>query len=188
MRRNRSDLAFLIGGCFLIPLAAIGQMRPTSDTAAMLASPTLPPEGRKAIQTRIDTVHARFRATHGGLGPEQFGVQCCQITQIHGSGFTTLHDPWIYQAYSYLYPDGGSSPMSAPVLLPSGVEIEFLDLYYYDSDPVNNIRAQLIAYSGGGPGSGSPGIDILTTTTSGGDSGYWIRLLTGVRPLLYGQQ
>ena len=66
MRTGRSFQILLASVCLSISTAAAGQMGPTSDTAIMLASPTLPPEGRKAIQDRIDAVHEQFRATHGG--------------------------------------------------------------------------------------------------------------------------
>ncbi len=174
MRRGNSGLVFLIAGCVLIPVTAVGQMGPRTETAAMLASPTLPPEGRKAIQDRINAVHARFREKHGGLGPEQFGAQCCQITQIPAAAFTpTAGSTWSDVANGYLYRSSGSSlSVWAPVQLPSGVEIEYVDLYYYDVDPADDIIAVLRAYSGGAPDSGDPDSTILTTTTSTGESGY----------------
>ena len=175
MLRERSSLATLIAVCFLVTAAAVGQMVPKTDTAAMLASPTLPPEGRKAIQDRIDAVHARFRQRHGGMGPEQFGAQCCQITQIPAAAFTPRYQDlgWAYNGEGYVSRNPGSSTdVWAPVQLPSGVEIEYLDLYYYDNDAANDITADLYAYSGGGPDSGAPGETILTTAQSTGNPGY----------------
>ena len=174
MRRERSSVATLIAGCLLVPMASVGQMGPKTETAAMLASPTLPPAGRKAIQDRIDAVHARFREKHGGLAPEQFGAQCCQITQIHAADFTTFSDPWLFFDDGYLYRSAGSvfGDEWTPVQLPSGVEIEYLDLYYYDSDVANDIKAFLFAYSGGAPDSGAPGTTLLTTAQSAGNPGY----------------
>jgi len=174
MRRDKSSLAFLIAGCLLVPVAAVGQMVPATETAAMLASPTLPPEGRRAIQDRIDAVHGRFRERHGGLGPEQFGAQCCQITQISAPAFTPFGDSdWDPDTLSYMFRTlTSSSNVWAPVQLPSGVVIEYLDLYYYDSDPANDIVATLVAYSGGAPDSGAPGRTSLTTAQSTGDPGY----------------
>jgi S-layer homology domain len=174
MRRESSSLAFLIAGCFLVPIAAVGQMGATMETTAMLASPTLRPEGRKAIQDRIDAVHARFRERHEGLGPEQFGAQCCQITQIPAAAFAPgfgLH--WTHVGSGYLTrPTGLSQNVLAPVQLPSGVVIEYLDLYYFDIDPADDIDATLYAYSGGAPDSGSPSKTILTTAQSAGNPGY----------------
>ena len=172
MRRDLAFPGFLFGVCLCITDAAGGQVRPMADTAILLASPTLAPEGRKAIQERIETVHARFRERHGGLGPEQFGVQCCQILQIPAAAFVPIGNAvWTTTAYSYQYRESGAATHAA-VQLPSGVEIEFLDLYYYDADAVNDISAFLNAYSGGAPDSGPPGITLLTTTDSDGAPGY----------------
>jgi hypothetical protein len=172
MRRDLAFTGFLFGVCLGITEAADGQLRTTTDTAVMLASPTLKPAGRKAIQDRIEAVHARFREKHGGVGPEQFGVQCCQITQIPSGAFVPVGDAlWVALAYGYKYRQSGAS-VNAVVQLPSGVEIQFLDLYYYDADPVNDISAVLYAYSGGTPDSGPPAVDALTTTSSSGSPGY----------------
>jgi hypothetical protein len=174
MRRESSSLAFLIAGCFLVPIAAVGQMGATMETTAMLASPTLRPEGRKAIQDRIDAVHARFRDRHEGLGPEQFGAQCCQITQIPAAAFQQLGDSeWTYGGFGYVWRTAGLSHAAwAAVLLSSGVEIEYLDLYYYDNDAANDISAYLYAFSGGAPDSGGPNSTLLTTAQSTGSAGY----------------
>src|SRR4029453_13858547 len=175
MRRESSSLAFLIAVCFLVPMAAVGQMGATTETAAMLASPTLPPEGGRGFQNRVDTVHARFRERHGGSGPEQFGVQCCQITQIPAAAFTarSAFPGWNEYELGYVSRGlGSTSVVWAPVVLPSGVEIEYLDLYYYDNDSTNDIDAFLVAYSGGSPISGSPGITTLAIAQSTGNPGY----------------
>lgn len=132
MRTGRSPLALLLAGCFSISSIVIAQGAQPTETAALLRSPTLSPEGRKAIQDRIDAVHAKFRAAHGGPGPEQFGLQCCQITQIPATAFTGQH--WTNDSYGYFYPPSGGGAVKAPVQLPSGVAIWFLDLYYYDDD------------------------------------------------------
>src|SRR4030095_8311943 len=67
MRRDSSGLAFLIAGCLLVPMAASGQIGATTETAAMLSSRTLPPEGRRAMQDRIDAAHTPFPWSHVGL-------------------------------------------------------------------------------------------------------------------------
>jgi hypothetical protein len=175
MRRDRSVLAILIAGCYLLPVAALGQIGATTETAAMLSSPTLRPEGRKAIQDRIDAVHARFRERHGGLAPEQFGVQCCQITQIPSAAFTpqAASPGWASNVFGYVYQsDDSSSGVGAPVQLPTGAEIEYLNLYYYDGDATNDITATLHSYFGGSRFSGSPGSTILATAQSTGNPGY----------------
>jgi hypothetical protein len=148
------------------------------ETSALLASPSLSPEAREAIRERVEVVHAKFRAAHGGMGPEQFGLQCCQITQIPFAAFVplgTANEEWLVDPPGYIYPVN-ISPLQhetfAPVMLPSGVEIQFLDLYYYDTDPVYDIHVSLHALFGGGILSGPPTIDHLATAHSTGVPGY----------------
>jgi hypothetical protein len=152
-------------------------MGPTVETSALLASPGLSPEAREAIQERVEAVHAKFRASHGGMRPEQFGVQCCQVTQIPAAAFTPqgAGETWSTTLFGYIYPvTFGSGPYNlwAPVMLPSGVEIQFLDLYYYDTDPVLDMTVSLRAYFGGGILSGPPFEDSLVSVSSTGDSFY----------------
>jgi len=174
MDRGRS--AHFIACLFLISASAAAQMGPTMETSALLASPGVSPEARKAITDRVEAVHAKFRAAHGGMGPEQFGVQCCQITQIPAAAFTPTSgdDIWVDTAFGYISPDSVFLPynLRAPVILPSGVEIQFLDLYYYDADPVYDILATLQAYFGGGILSGPPTVSTLGTASSAGNPGY----------------
>ncbi len=174
MSRNRSYLAFLVASCLLLPAAASGQSGATMDTASMLASPTLSPEARQAIRERVEAVHAKFRERHGGLGPEQFGLQCCQITQIPAAAFEEGQPGggWVPSLNGYVFRTASSSVLWAPVLLPSGVEIQFLDLFHYDSNTTHNITATLWAFSGGGPFSGPPADTALGGATSSGSPGY----------------
>jgi hypothetical protein len=179
MDRGRSQLGFSVACLFLISVTAAAQMAPTMETSALLASPGLSPEAREAVRERVEAVHSKFRASHGGMGPEQFGVQCCQITQIPAAAFSPVStdESWIGSPpFGYIYPvaiSGSGIPgVWAPVQLPSGVEIQFLDLYYNDSDAVYNISASLHVYYGGGILSGPPTYDILATASSSGASFY----------------
>jgi hypothetical protein len=153
-------------------------MGPTLETSALLASSGLSPEAREAIRERVEAVHAKFRASHGGLSPEQFGVQCCQVTQIPAAAFTPRHqsvddEPWTHQSgYIYAFGSEDSSSLWAPVLLSSGVEIQFMDLYYEDNDPVYDLSASLFAYSGGGILSGPPTDFNLGAASSAGNPGF----------------
>ncbi len=171
----RKGLPFLllVAGCQSISATAVGQMIPSSDASALLSSPRLSPEARKAIQDRVDAVHAEFRATHGGLGPEQFGVQCCQITQIHSSAFYPPYGSggWNDASYGYMNLLGEAQSARAPVQFPTGVELKYLDLYFFD-DSGQDITAVLRAYTGGGFSSGGPSEAVLATVTSSGSNGY----------------
>ncbi len=173
MDRGRS--ALFIACLLLISGSAAAQMGPTMETSALLESPGLSPEARKAVGERVESVHAKFRAAHGGMGPEQFGVQCCQVTQIPAAAFTPRGggEAWIYVSFmnGYIYDLGVPNALWAPVMLPSGVEIQFLDLFYDDSDEVKDISASLYAFFGGGILSGPPTLANLGTASSAGDPG-----------------
>ena len=56
----------------------------------------------------------------------------------------------------------------APVSIPTGAVIRFVDLYYYDTDPSNDIGVSLNAY----PGSNSPSLSVIGSAVSSGSSGY----------------
>jgi hypothetical protein len=144
------------------------------ETSALLASPGLSPEAREAIRERVEAVHAKFRASHGGMDPEQFGVQCCQVTQIPAAAFSWPGGgAWGGDAsLGYIFPVAAPLKLWAPVMLPSGVELEFLDLYYYDDDAANNIQANLLAFFGGGILSGAPSASNLGVASSTGNPGY----------------
>jgi S-layer homology domain len=175
MDRGRS--ALFIACLLLISTTAAAQIGPTLETSALLASPGLSPEAREAIRERVEAVHAKFRASHGGVDPEQFGVQCCQITQIHAAAFTSPTGAvWVNQNFGYFsqitLPAFAGFGLWAPVMLPTGVEIQFMDLYYRDTNPDYNISATLQAYGGGGILSGPPSLSNLGTASSAGNSGY----------------
>jgi S-layer homology domain len=177
MDRGRSPGVLLVTCLLSIAAVATAQMGPTLETSALLASPGLSPEAREAIRERVEAVHAKFRASHGGMDPEQFGVQCCQVTQIPAAAFASPGggEDWSHGSFGYIYPSTlppGVYDLWAPVMLPSGVEIQFMDLYYYDNDAVSNLSAALLAFSGGGILSGPPTTASLATASSAGNPGY----------------
>jgi hypothetical protein len=172
-KRKRSVLA---AGSLLVAAAAIAQSAHSEYSANVaVASRTLSPAARRAMQDRIEAVNAKFRASHEGRDPEQFGLQCCQITQIPSASFVSLSggEGWLYTTQGYISAGANSAGLLfAPVVLPTGVEVEYLDLYYYDGDAANDIKADLFAFSGGGPLSGVPGNSLVATAQSSGNPGY----------------
>jgi hypothetical protein len=175
--RRRIVALFVVGATFAAILKA--QRVPASELSANLAaaSPRLPAESRQAMRDRIDAVNASFRAAHGGQAPEDFGLQCCQITQIPSSAFVPIDtdDESYIDSYGYRGPTSGSPDsiaLMAPVLLPSGVAISFLDIYYYSADQSFPAVAQLIALKGSGGVSGPPGAAVVAVVDSSGHDGY----------------
>ncbi len=175
MDRGRSALVFFIAYLLLISATAAAE-GPTMETSALLANPGLAPEAREAVRERVEAVHSKFRVSHGGMGPEQFGVQCCQVTQIPAAAFTSPSGGvWLEESYGYIHPSalpGATYDLWAPVMLPSGVEVQFMDLYYWDSDPTYDISATLRAYYRGGILSGLPAEGNLVTASSAGNPGF----------------
>jgi hypothetical protein len=102
-------------------------------------------------------------------GPNQFGTRCCQILQLPESAFhsvdATAYGSPTYFPYGYLAPMGGSvvAAVMAPVILPSGAGLDFLDLFFYDNDANADICAILYAF----PASNGPPTTIATTCSSG---------------------
>src|SRR5262249_39442731 len=82
---------------------------------------------------------ARRAAVNASL-PQEFGPLCCSILQIPSAAFQNFQTFWSPAAGGYLYPvDPGPSYSWAPVQLPTGVVVTFIDLYYDDTDGSNNI-------------------------------------------------
>jgi hypothetical protein len=119
------------------------------------------------------------RRLNGEAGPDYFGLQCCQVLQIPASAFHTIDGavPVGESATGYLYASayGGFYDFWAPVELPSGALIVFLDLYYYDTS-ASDLQIDLRAYNGGNVtgsgGSGPPGGATVASVSSTGAAGY----------------
>ena len=107
--------------------------------------------------------------------PEEFGTLCCSILQVPAAAFSPI-DPVVDgtmaegqgTGYAKLNPGSNFTRVWAPITLPSGVLIDFLDLYYYDSDPVGDICVDIWAFSG----TTSPATTVLATTCSTGNPGF----------------
>jgi len=126
--------------------------------------------------TAQDTVYSK---PSDGPPPDQrvpnvFGTQN-NIMQIHASEFTPRDSNVTYgnNGFGYVYPTASDTgtPFWAPVILPSGVLVSYIDLYYYDNDAGNDIDARLQTYTGVGAGPPST-TALVTTTASSGTPGY----------------
>jgi hypothetical protein len=91
---------------------------------------------------------ARRAAVNASL-PEEFGPLCCSILQIPAAACQNFQTFWSPAGGGYLYPvDPGSSYCWAPVELPTGVVVTFIDLYYDDTDASSDVDAALLLDSG----------------------------------------
>jgi hypothetical protein len=107
--------------------------------------------------------------------PDQFGPLCCQILQIPAPAFTTIDPPvtgtmvsGTLEGYRFIDPGSGSAEVWAPLTLPSGVLVDFLDLYYKDTEPDNEICVDLVGMTG----TTAPLVDVLATSCSTGSAGF----------------
>jgi hypothetical protein len=109
------------------------------------------------------------------LTPHDYGADNVNILQIPASAFSPTSsligyafDPSTGSLYCTSNTSGVSAVFWAPVSLPSGSLIEYLDFYFYDADASNDIAAQLFAYTG----TDSPSSSNVAFATSTGSPGY----------------
>ena len=151
---------------------ASGVLLLVSTAAAQETSPLLSkklsPAAEAAIRERVEAVHANFRQKNG-RDPSYYGLVCCQILQIPAAAFNGMRsfDEADFTAPLYIQASSGSL-FWAPVQLPTGANIQFLNLYYFDLDPVEFVTASLWAAKGGGVLSGPPDTDVIAIVTSDG--------------------
>jgi hypothetical protein len=147
-RFARTQLFATLLASFLAEIAMAQGLGPPSRDSAAIAKD----EERRALVNR-------------GL-PAEFGPLCCSILQIPASAFQTWEGGWTWSSTGYLYsPIAGTA--WAPVQLPTGSVVAYLDLYYDDQDPDQDFSASLYLY----PGYGGQPEQLIRTVTSAGSSG-----------------
>jgi S-layer homology domain len=114
---------------------------------------------------------------------EQYGTECCQMLSIPAAAFLPRDN-----SVQFSGSDNGYTgvlfeverPMWAPVNLPTGAVLDFIDLYYSDSEANSDICAALHAYTGPTLG-GNPPDDVTLgfACSSGVGSGYAIEEMSG---------
>ncbi len=113
------------------------------------------------------------RHRSGQDGPDYFGTACCQIMQIPAAAFSPLAGAVAAtSSFGYLFSNDAFAYFWAPVILPTGARIVFLDLYYYDNSGTFDLLVDLLALSGGSNFSGPPQISTVAQVSSTGSSGY----------------
>jgi hypothetical protein len=106
--------------------------------------------------------------------PDTFGTDCCETLQISAAAFVPRASDIVYGYGGDGYVTVTANPhvdhdvFWAPVELPSGARIRAMDFYYFDDDAVNDIEANLRAYTG----VSSPGLTPIASAVSSGSSGY----------------
>lgn len=114
---------------------------------------------------------ARPSGPQAPQSPSDFGTKI-NILQIPAAAFQPRcsGQGYDYSGSGYIYATNNvctffNEVLWAPVTLPTGAQILFLDLYYDDTDATNDITASLRAFSSGA------GLTDITTTASSGSSG-----------------
>jgi hypothetical protein len=111
-------------------------------------------------------IKQRQRAALAGHLRDEFGSTCCAILQIPAAAFQPIGSWGSWSNNGYFYASGLTTAI-APVQLPSGAVIVFLDLYYDDADPTADASAVLYQY----PGYTTGAPTMLSSVSSSGFSG-----------------
>ena len=104
------------------------------------------------------------------VAPNVFGTQN-NILQIPASAFQPVNSAqawYINNGYMFENDNYAGGLFWAPVTLPAGTEINYLDLYYYDADAASDITANLYAFYG----TTTPGSMNIVSVSSSGNGGY----------------
>ena len=82
--------------------------------------------------------------------------------------------PFGNTVFGYLYPSVYTGPKQfwAPVQLPTGAHVVFLDLYYYDTEAASDLVIEMIEHGGGGGLTGPPSSHLTASVSSTGSGGY----------------
>ena len=114
--------------------------------------------------------------------PSEFGVASDSILQVHASAFTPRHPTATLDYTTATEVTGNITGFAywAPVNLPEGAIIDYLDLYGCDTNATSHMTVYLSGYGGSG-GSSNPGLSDfffvqstqISTPASG--CGYWVK-------------
>jgi hypothetical protein len=159
--------------CLLVSAAGIAQeSRVETKADGFVTAPDVAAAQEAAKESQLRDRAARLA---GIAGPNSFGIACCQITQIPAAAFHPVVSavPVGDTSLGYLYPSafGGTYDFWAPVILPSGVHLKYIDLYYYDTDATNDVRIDLRTETGADSGN-PPAASTLVSVSSTQSAGY----------------
>jgi hypothetical protein len=104
------------------------------------------------------------------ISPRDYGAGNINILQIPAAAFVPFNTTWTHDSNGYFFPVTSSliAHAWAPLELPSGASIEYVDLYYDDTDATNDATAKILAATG----SSSVGFSTIgNVASSSGSSG-----------------
>jgi len=129
-----------------------------------------------ADDSAMEKLRARLKSA------EHYGTECCQMLSIPAAAFMPREN-----SVQYSQNDNGYTgvvfdrerPMWAPVSLPTGAVLDYIDFYYSDVEPDSAICATLHAYTGPTLG-GNPPDDVTLGFVCSSDFGdYSIEEMSG---------
>ena len=114
---------------------------------------------------------AEQRALDRANEPDTYGTTDTIVLQIPAAAFTIAGNNFMVEdVHGYFYvtsADSNARRLVAPVNLPAGAQIRWLDLYYHDTDAANNFFARLYSFAG----SSTSTVTTLGEATSTGSAG-----------------
>jgi len=151
MRRSR-----LFGGVACVSIFALSAARAG-------ASPREESVIAAHRRERVEAVATMMRQQGAALPA---GVQCCNILQIPAAAFAPWNSSvtWQHSANGYIWAQTLSGDLYqfwAPVTLPTGTQIVYVDLYYYNNTSSNPACVAFSNYTGGGPPNAGPPGDVF---------------------------
>ena len=107
------------------------------------------------------------------VSPRDYGVGNTNILQIPAAAFVPFNTTWTHDGNGYFYPASSSLIAHgwAPLQLPSGAQIQYVDLYYSDGDSTYDATAKILAATGSGPSNPVAFNTIGNIASSSGSSG-----------------
>jgi hypothetical protein len=89
---------------------------------------------------------------HKPISPRDYGVGNINILQIPAAAFVPFNTTWTHDGNGYFFPASSNlfAHGWAPLQLPSGAQIQYVDLYYSDGDVTYDATAKILAATGSG--------------------------------------
>jgi len=134
------------------------------------------------VQDPSDVVAQASAAAETGEPPAEFGFEstwtyaveedATEATAHFQRSAATAYSPynstttWVYGGGGCIYRTGGSTWFDLDLQIPNGVDLDFLRIYFNDTDPVNDAVTWIQSYDGAGSSTN------LTTASSTGTPGF----------------
>ncbi|HEY7111780.1 MAG TPA: S-layer homology domain-containing protein [Thermoanaerobaculia bacterium] len=118
-------------------------------------------------------IQADFRAGKH-VSPRDYGVGNVNILQIPAAAFVPFNGTWTHDDKGYFSTTGSNFNAHgwAPLQLPSGANIQYVDVYYNDTDGDYDLSAKILAASGSGPSADLVPIGDIASSSGSSGKGY----------------